>query len=299
MLKVETLSQLPKSAKIGTRIRCGRFLFEKSANGKWGIVKDKYFLSVVNRFYHKDNLNMRQTAEKLSALVGMKLSHSVVQSALVELGSWRSHYESGARQRKVFNANLESILKLYKSGEPWQYIADRFGITATFVDTELRSLGYKTLESKRLANANRKSWRQENGVKHGLFIQSVEKMLSLDISKMSMDKYRRTIIRFTNCVLNQFGHIVDPKGLRSKDYHVDHKLSVFDGYFDRLSPDGESRVAKVEKIPLRLMCHPANFEILDAKANMSIKRNRSSVTVAQLKREIKKFNQEYGDPFKV
>lgn len=112
-----------------------------------------------------------------------------------------------------------------------------------------------------------------------------QQLLNYDVDKIKVKKYRREVRNVSNVVFNKWKHVVDPKNLRSKGYHLDHMLSVRDASFRYTKP-----------LRIRLVSHPANFEMLTGLQNRS-KNSKSTLTLTQLKRRIRLFEDKYGPVF--
>jgi hypothetical protein len=78
---------------------------------------------------------------------------------------------------------------------------------------------------------------------------------------------------------NQFKSIVDPKSLRSNEFHIDHRLSILDGISNWVDP--------------KIIAHPANLCILTQKENLS-KSGKSSISLDCLLKDINRFELRYG-----
>lgn len=86
----------------------------------------------------------------------------------------------------------------------------------------------------------------------------------------------------TNWVYSEYQSVLDPSGLRSKDYHLDHAYSRHKGFNRKLGP-----------LPLTLLCHPANLKLISASDNLA-KHKKSSLTLRELRGAVKEFNKHYG-----
>ena len=94
--------------------------------------------------------------------------------------------------------------------------------------------------------------------------------------------YKRFAMKLMGHMYRAYSDILDPDGLRGRDYHVDHRLSCRDAYLKYTTP-----------LPLDVLNHPANLKLLPSAVNIS-KSHRSSVTLAKLKLQIKKFEARHG-----
>lgn len=89
--------------------------------------------------------------------------------------------------------------------------------------------------------------------------------------------YADIVRRLTEKSYRKYKHVVDPKNLRSKEYHLDHRLSIYDGFCNH-----------TPSVSPKLMAHPLNLKMLPATTNIR-KSVTSSVTLNQLKHKIKSF----------
>jgi len=71
----------------------------------------------------------------------------------------------------------------------------------------------------------------------------------------------------TNLVYKEFGHIIDPDNIRSKEWVIDHIFSIRDGFSNN--------------VPIDIICHHSNLKII-SKTDNSSKNCRSNKTLEQL-----------------
>lgn len=98
--------------------------------------------------------------------------------------------------------------------------------------------------------------------------------------------YKRRVRNVSAKIIRKHLTHLDPKKLRSREYHIDHKLSVHAAAFKYVKP-----------LPLRIVCHPANMCLVKRQDNL-LKSDSSSITKGELIKSIRVFNAKYGDPFK-
>ncbi len=87
---------------------------------------------------------------------------------------------------------------------------------------------------------------------------------------------------WTTKTYEEYKWYVDPENLKSLDFHVDHRISVKDGFNNG--------------IPWQLLCHPCNLEVLPSIDNIR-KSAASSISLKSLFKEIKEFRAEHGDVY--
>lgn len=94
--------------------------------------------------------------------------------------------------------------------------------------------------------------------------------------------YTHNARRLTQIIYNRYVDILDPDRLKGKGFELDHMMSISDAY------------CKSSKGPisLRVVCHPANLQMLTLKAN----RNKASTSegVSTLKQRMVEFESTYG-----
>lgn len=88
--------------------------------------------------------------------------------------------------------------------------------------------------------------------------------------------------RLTQIIYNQYQHILDPEKLKGSGWELDHMLSINDAF------------CKSSKGPinLKIVCHPANLQLLTTKSNR--KKGSSSTGVATLTQRIAEFDAIHG-----
>lgn len=103
-----------------------------------------------------------------------------------------------------------------------------------------------------------------------LAIERWEKNYSILGSSLpsSIKEYHRIVRRFTEYNYKKHKDILDPGNLRSKNWHLDHKFSIFEGYRNGIAPE--------------IIGHTVNLEILSSQMNSKIKNKKCSITLAEL-----------------
>lgn len=274
--------------EVGKRVRhkATGYWFEKSKNGKWGLVFTDELTEIIRVCYVDEELPLRDIAKMLG------VTHSVIQK-LVDGHNWmRSKKERGIVIKKVLSKH-NTLKRMYvkdrmSAGE----IADHFGIDASYLECYFKEQPYCRTQSA----ATRLSisvGRNTPGL--GKHLKAWEKYVLLDISSFDMVQYTYAVRCFTNNVLLRYANRVDPMGKRSFAFHVDHRVSISNGYSKICKETGRPRRRKA-LIPLHIMCHPANLKLMPGKDNAH-KSARSSLTLKELKRAIKEFDTKYGAVF--
>jgi len=88
-----------------------------------------------------------------------------------------------------------------------------------------------------------------------------------EINGRSRKQYTAAARHQTNLIYQQYKHILDPTGLRSRDWVLDHIYSVFDGF--------------INEVPLNILCHYTNLKLIP-KTDNSSKNCRSDKTLKRL-----------------
>lgn len=97
--------------------------------------------------------------------------------------------------------------------------------------------------------------------------QHIRAKFPYEINGRSRKQYTAAVRHQTNLVYKEFKHILDPHGLRSKDWVLDHMYSVFDGF--------------TNGVPVNVLCHYSNLKLIK-KTDNSSKNCRSDKTLEQL-----------------
>jgi len=98
----------------------------------------------------------------------------------------------------------------------------------------------------------------------------------------SKQAYLRQVSLLTEYMYRSYKEVIDSKGKRGSNYHLDHSFSRYDALTHPLGP-----------LDVRFVAHPANLKIIRAKENLT-KQRQSDLTFSALKRRIKAFNLEHG-----
>lgn len=128
--------------------------------------------------------------------------------------------------------------------------------------------------------AAQKTYKKKYGVDHPMRDPVTKALASSKSAKALREKYRvepfdgytqkqytRKARYITNTVYKDFQNLIDPTGIRSREFVLDHKFSIFEGYKN--------------KIPLNIICHPSNLEIITLSENSS-KHSACSMSIEEL-----------------
>lgn len=280
----------PKSLKanVGKRIRhrSTGYWFEKSKNGKWGLVWTDELIEAVRKLYVEDEKTLREIAET------MDVTHSLIQK-LIDANNWmRSKRERGEYIKSVLSQH-KKLKKMYiTKGMSAGEIAAHFKIDPSYLELYFKEQPYRRTMSEAMLNSI------ERGNKDYIMnphFEAWDFYLTLDLTNLDFLQYKHAARKFTNCVMLRYGHIIDPKCKRSHDFHVDHRVSISEGFY-KIDPDSGKPIRRKKVLPLYELCHPANLKLMRGKDN-HIKSARSSISVKKLQEEIHKFDTMFGVVF--
>ena len=287
MLKPVVYPSKNLKGEVGKRIKhkASGYMFEKSKNGKWGLVWTDSLTDSIRELYCHEEWTLRAIADT------MEVKHSIIQK-LVNANNWMRSKKDRSAEIARFLSNEKFIRELYLDQRVTaRDIAWYFGIDAQYVLKYLESKGIKRTcgEAAQLAFAQGTRSMQH---RHD---DAFEKFMLMDISNFDVTQYRYAVRGFTNTIMFRFGYLIDPDQKRSMLHHVDHRLSIADGFAKICKLTGKPEQRK-STIPLHVICHPANLILLEGKDNMR-KGSRSSYTLAQLQTAIKQFESLHGEVF--
>lgn len=87
--------------------------------------------------------------------------------------------------------------------------------------------------------------------------------------------YKRKVDKLTKQTYKLYKKEIDPYNLRSRDYHLDHKYSIKDGF--------------INEIPAEIISSKYNLQIISASENSS-KQSKSKITIEELYKKYKNEN---------
>lgn len=268
---------------VGDTVQVGLRIYLKARNGRWGLVIDRRLIAQIKRLYVVQGMNLREVADQLILPGHPNISHSLVQRIANQEGWMRSHYGRRDASTKYLMRNKNKIRKLftnhpitlrelgfitninveYLSG----FISTELGITRH--SSGMRPIKTRAINSKELHVVPRNTW---------------NKILAADPNDMTFTEYRAAVRLLTDVVYRRFFYAEHLQ--RSKKRHVDHILSLRDGYYVRL---GTKRIKRNEVVPFKYMAHPENMRLVASKVNLS-KGENSAHSLNQLVRKVKTSN---------
>ena len=120
----------------------------------------------------------------------------------------------------------------------------------------------------------------KKGIEKGLRTKERKGIILPRHLRHDRDCYRDIVTYYTNLVYCEYYNFINPNNLKrgSKEYHLDHIYSVTKGLKDN--------------IPIWVICHPCNLQMLSAFDNVS-KSNRCDITLEELFSRIEDFESKY------
>lgn len=183
----------------------------------------------------------------------------------------RDKWKLRAKKRWILKSELYEYQRLYeKHGWTFQLLGELHGITGTAMRNWAKKNNWKIRTVGEGKRASFKRIRKDSGITQQQF--------------EDYKVYHTQAELLTRANYKKFKHIIDPDNKRGLDFHLDHRLSRYDGFY---------RYA--EKIPPEIIAHPANLKIRTQQENNK-KGRRSSLTKSKLYRLIKKFDAKSKTP---
>lgn len=173
-----------------------------------------------------------------------------------------------------------SIIKQNYTNDVWKVISNKRDLTKRN-DIDKGGLNsyergiIKQLESKRNnIDENGLNIFQLQSIK-GLETKLERGLITPKEDKPDVNHYKELVIILTNDIYHNHYYYINPNNLQRGDkYHLDHMYSKHEGFKN--------------KVPIAILCHPCNLEMLESSYNMS-KRENCSHTLDELMEKIRKF----------
>jgi len=89
--------------------------------------------------------------------------------------------------------------------------------------------------------------------------------------KSDFKKYKMRVNKLTKITYRRYKNIIDPGNLRGREYHVDHRYSIIQGFFENIEPE--------------IISSPFNLEIKSSYDNCS-KQGKCDITIKELLEKI-------------
>lgn len=212
---------------------------------------------------------MRAVADKV------RCSHSAIQQLLESKGWVRTK----AAARYVVDSQAATIKRMYLKHTCAQ-IAERLGITPGQVEGHVKRNGYnrsfkETLNTLTVPNNRHRSATQRRN--------AMDKYVNAVRPGISYETYVVLARKMTASVTAEYRSEIDPERQRGRKYQVDHIYPIVLGYYRDLA----SKEPRKTPLPLALICHPCNLQLLTHKENLE-KRQMIGVPLKELKKQIRK-----------
>lgn len=183
----------------------------------------------------------------------------------------------GVMRKRVRRFTKEEETRMYKMYEiqhmPIDKIASVFGTTDKVINNVVKTKGWKRDPEA----SRRKAQRKQQAA-------TISKYLSTE--KRSYADYLSAARRLVWPIWGKWHRHIDPEAKRlTKNYSVDHRLSIWEGYH------------KFDNLDLRIVAHPVNLRTISQVRNAH-KGKRSSVSLKKLRKQIRAFEAQHGKVFK-
>jgi len=226
-----------------------KWKYGPAGNYKISIEQMKY----AKKEYEKSKREMSDIAKELGVTV-----ENILYTAK------RDKWKLRAKKKWILRSELNDYKRLYEvKGWPITQIAILHGISSTAMrnwaikeNWRIRSIS----ESKLRASVIK---RKSKGIQERQY--SEFKLYCKQVHAETMRNYKK------------YKNIIDKDNKRSRDFHIDHALSKYDGFFKYKNP-----------VPVEIVAHPCNLRLITQNENNKKSKN-SSINKSKLLDKIKKF----------
>ena len=255
---------------------------KRDTNGQMKSMWTPQRRKLAKKLYVKDGMSLRKVAAHFEC------AHAAVQKLAEEEGWIR-------KRRSDVNDHADEIKRLYleklmSSG----MIAKKLGFTEGQITHHIQYYGgyFRSLqEGHRLcAETGRATKRARKRHK-----KAFSDHLNVDLATITWGQYRYIVNKFTSVVLYRHGHHTKRSELRSINNHIDHIYPVRLGFM-KWSVKKGMYVPRRKVLPLTIICHPANLQLLASTANLA-KGDKRPYPLAKLQQQIKLWNEKNGEAF--
>ncbi len=295
--------KLPSSeGEVGEKRKVNNLTYEKSRNGKWLLVRNKALKVLLTKLHVTDGLTLRGIHTETG------IPHSSIQSALNDLGIMRSKKAKSAEIHAFIDKNLDKLKRMYfEKGMSFVEIAAKVkektgrDYRPFMYARYFRKLGIELRDhSEAIAVATSRGRRHCIPKGQIIFashsVRGWNDALDHPLKDLTPLQYKRIVQRFTGAVIKRFPHLFAPefqRDLKPYGYHVDHMFSVSNGFYELRKNQYVERKCKV---PLEVICHPVNLQLIHGAANMT-KGSRNAFDLEDLHKRIAVFEKKHGDIF--
>ena len=216
----------------------------------------------------------------------LKLAHSTVQRLLEERKWIRTKKDATTKWLTIVEKNRAKIEKWYVKGVQTDDIISRL------------RLGNRRKLEIWLSTQPFYNKRERNRVaQHKKAAEYIAAKLAVDVNLLTGNEYSNLARKLTGHVYTLWKHAIPDSDKRGPfTMHLDHRYSIFDSAF-RWDSRQKRLVRRKKPLPLGLVCHPANMQMITAIANAH-KGASSCITLEELKADIKAFEAVHGKVFK-
>lgn len=282
-----------KHGAVGDRVLIEGRVYVKQKSGMWSLEITKSLLRKIKKLYVEQSKTLREVSKELD------IPHSHVQKICNEQKWMRSHY--GVKQEGLGLAvrKKRKILNLYHDGHTIPEISVTLGLRQ-FAVRQVVKASIPEIYTKSSSKIRSNTYKRQRNA--GKFSKRHNRSWNYWITYTEPSCYRDYVVavrKLTSLVKHRFrdsGIIKDYDLLGKEDcYHLDHRFAIHSGYY-LWSKTKKCFVERRRPIPVKVLSHPCNLEVLHGYSNCS-KSNQNSITLKELKANIKKFNSTYGNPF--
>ena len=277
---MKTFKKVPERdvGNVGDIAKVGARTYQKAGNGVWGLVITPSIVAQAKELYCVIGMNLREVASALCLPGHPNISHSTIQSLCNREGWMRSHYGQRDSNLSYLKKNKKKIIILYDNHActlaELKYVTGLSSGISTFFSEHLNRprkttgthLKKRLISCKALHTYARATW---------------NRILSMDANECTYLEYKAAIRTLTDVVYRRFFYSEHIQ--RSMQNHVDHILSLRDGYWT--IKDGK-RVKRKKVVPFCLMAHPENMRLVTSKINLA-KGDKSIHSVTELSAKVK------------
>lgn len=290
------------NGRVGDRQKHNGLTYEKAKNGKWLLVRDRALRTLLTDLHGKQKKTLRQIHTETG------IPHSTIQKALNDMGLMRSKKEYSASFKKFVDRNFDKLQRMYvEKGMTFSEIADKVkektghDYPSFMYGRHFKKRGVQTrthAQGIALATTFGKRHRipKGNQVFSSSAMRGWNDALEKPLKDLTPKQYKIIVQRFTKMVIKRFPHLFAPefqRDLQPDGYHIDHMFSVSSGYYELRK---NVYVERKCKVPLEVICHPVNLQVIHGSANVT-KGSRNSFDLEELHRRIAKFEKKHGDIF--
>lgn len=275
---MKTVKAIPSRnvGSVGDKVKFRGRVFHKAGNGKWGIFLSDEVKAEVLRLYSDEGLTLRAVAARLSD-DAYTFPMRYVQDIVNENKRMRSHY--GARDKKVvfLDTQKKTIFDLFNNeGFSITDLGYVLGVGRGAVASLFNRYRRKHKAGRR-PSEERVNWSRRMSTQ---MVRTWNSILSEDAQQCTYDEYVRRVRRLTELVYRVYRQLDVSE--RAHCQHLDHVLSIHDGYWER---SRGRNVKRTTVVPFSLIAHPKNLRLVDREVNLE-KGDKSLHSPEELKRKV-------------